>query len=365
VFSSVLSLGCGGVNPMVRGDCHDQVKQDIQDKYDQRLNRIPVGDPNSTVYKVSNIATKVVLTVAPVGSMVKARLAARAAVQATRLAGEAETASAATKAAEATRSAEAAPTGCKNSFTASTKVLMADGHTKAIKDVKVGDKVLATDPATGKTAAEPVTALHDNQDTDLTDLIVADDHGHTATIHTTTHHPFYNATTHVWTDAGALTFATKLFTPNHLPVHVLAIHTWTSRHDMRNLTIAHLHTYYVAASSGPVLVHNDGGDGPSFDTSRQARLDAMRRAGLPTSLTPKSQTYYSGGYGQAGGYQYVYEYNGGTWLATDNWDDLNADTPHGPHWEVGEAKPGGQQDSLGRLRVNSAKTKAYYGGSCG
>jgi hypothetical protein len=26
---------------------------------------------------------------------------------------------------------------------------------------------------------------------------------------------------------------------------------------------------------------------------------------------------------------------------------------------------GGQQDSLGRLRVNSAKTKAYYGGSCG
>jgi len=91
----------------------------------------------------------------------------------------------------------------------------------------------------------------------------------------------------------------------------------------------------------------------------------MRQAGLPTSLQPRSATYYSGGYRQGGGYQYVYDYNGKTWLVTDNWNDLNADTPHGPHWEVGEAKPGGQVDSLGRLRVGSSKSKAFYGGGCG
>ncbi|MGJ3559761.1 polymorphic toxin-type HINT domain-containing protein [Streptomyces sp. INA 01156] len=35
---------------------------------------------------------------------------------------------------------------------------MADGTTKAIKDVKAGDKVLATDPETGETTAQTVTA---------------------------------------------------------------------------------------------------------------------------------------------------------------------------------------------------------------
>jgi Pretoxin HINT domain len=54
-----------------------------------------------------------------------------------------------------------------------TPVVMADGTTKKIKDVKVGDKVLATDPESGKTSARTVTALHVYQDTELTDLSVA------------------------------------------------------------------------------------------------------------------------------------------------------------------------------------------------
>ncbi len=35
-----------------------------------------------------------------------------------------------------------------NSFTGDTLVLMADGTRKPIKDVKLGDKVMATDPIT-------------------------------------------------------------------------------------------------------------------------------------------------------------------------------------------------------------------------
>jgi Hom_end-associated Hint len=46
-----------------------------------------------------------------------------------------------------------------NSFTPETHVLMADGSSKEIEDVVVGNKVLATDPETGRTEAREVVAL--------------------------------------------------------------------------------------------------------------------------------------------------------------------------------------------------------------
>src|SRR6185369_6543086 len=51
------------------------------------------------------------------------------------------------------------PNSCLNSLTGDTPVLLADGSTKRIDQVKPGDKVLAADPATGRRAAEPVTAV--------------------------------------------------------------------------------------------------------------------------------------------------------------------------------------------------------------
>ncbi|WP_220189666.1 Hint domain-containing protein, partial [Streptomyces phytophilus] len=63
------------------------------------------------------------------------------------------------KADEAKPKADSKSPECEsNSFTAGTPVLMADGTTKPIEDVKVGDKVLTTDPETGKTSIETVTA---------------------------------------------------------------------------------------------------------------------------------------------------------------------------------------------------------------
>jgi hypothetical protein len=49
---------------------------------------------------------------------------------------------------------------------------MANGTTKPIKDVKVGDKVIATDPQDGERAVRTVLAVHINHDTALTDLTV-------------------------------------------------------------------------------------------------------------------------------------------------------------------------------------------------
>ncbi|MFB9238417.1 DNRLRE domain-containing protein [Plantactinospora siamensis] len=165
---------------------------------------------------------------------------------------------------EATRGAEVATAAredaavgkaCLNSFTPDTKVLMADGSTKAIKDVKVGDKVRAADPETGEAAGEPVTKLHNNHDTDFTDVTVATAQGWKV-IHTTQEHPFWDAATHRWTVASALTAGTLLIDDTGHATRVVQITNWSGHHDMRNLTVAHLHTYYVIAGDTPVLVHN-------------------------------------------------------------------------------------------------------------
>jgi hypothetical protein len=42
-----------------------------------------------------------------------------------------------------------------NSFTPATLVLLADGTSKPIEDIEIGDLVLATDPETGVTTGKP------------------------------------------------------------------------------------------------------------------------------------------------------------------------------------------------------------------
>jgi RHS repeat-associated protein len=147
---------------------------------------------------------------------------------------------------------------CTHSFDPSTQVLMADGTTKAIKDVKTGDKVLSTDPTTGKTTAEPVQLLHDNHDTDLADVTVQAKDGTKTVLHTTWHHPFWNATTKQWTDAADLKPGTALqaWDGDQYALKVISVKTWTGLHDMRDLTVAVIHTYYLIAGVTPVLVHN-------------------------------------------------------------------------------------------------------------
>src|ERR1019366_6972906 len=58
------------------------------------------------------------------------------------------------------------------SFTADTRVLLANGKAVPIAQLKPGDKVLATNTRTGKTKAEPVAAVLVHHDTDLYDLEV-------------------------------------------------------------------------------------------------------------------------------------------------------------------------------------------------
>ena len=91
--------------------------------------------------------------------------------------------------------------------------------------------------------------------------------------------------------------------------------------------------------------------------SDAARLEAMRRAGIPTSQQPVSQI------NTPAGRQYIYEVDGQRWAATQQTTDRVPG--HGPHWEVGRVKPPADYglDPLGRVRIfNEGKVKVEYDG---
>ncbi|GAA3696153.1 hypothetical protein GCM10022224_072240 [Nonomuraea antimicrobica] len=159
-----------------------------------------------------------------------------------------------------------------NSFVPGTRVLMADGTTKAIEDVKIGDQVIAADPTTGRSSAEPVTALIEGQGPKNLVKITVDVDGSagtaTDTITATDNHPFWVPVLRQWIDAGRLQPGMWLQTSAGTYVQVAAAQTWTAVQRVHNLTVADLHTYYAVAGSTAVLVHNDNSCGPAKGSAR-------------------------------------------------------------------------------------------------
>jgi RHS repeat-associated protein len=163
------------------------------------------------------------------------------------------------------RAANAAPKPGKCSFAPSTPVLMGDGQTKPIGKIKPGDRVESADPTTAKPAgAHTVTATWRNHDHDLIDVTVRTGKGAkaaTQTLHTTSKHPFYDATAHRWIPAGRLTVGHAFTAANGRQTTVVAAVKPTPGFAYRyNLTVARVHTYYVLAGANPVLVHNTCGE---------------------------------------------------------------------------------------------------------
>ncbi|WP_416963453.1 RHS repeat-associated core domain-containing protein [Streptomyces sp. Agncl-13] len=176
-----------------------------------------------------------------------------------------------------------------NSFTGDTPVLMADGTRKPIKDVKVGDTVIATDPNTGETVPRKVTALiKGTGDKQLVDITVDTDGSagtKTGALTATSGHPFWVPALHQWVEAGNLTASQWLQTSSGTRVQITAIRHHTKQTPVYNLTVDDLHTYYVGTGQG-VLVHNaQPGCGPhlalglrSIHGGRQGLLDEFARS---------------------------------------------------------------------------------------
>ncbi|WP_229403395.1 LamG-like jellyroll fold domain-containing protein [Micromonospora okii] len=151
---------------------------------------------------------------------------------------------------------------CPNSFTPQTRVLMADGSQKLISEVRIGDRVLATDPTSGRTEGRMVTALLVGTGSkDLVDIKIDADgaRGHrTATVTATEGHPFWAANERRWVKASELKQGFTFETADHRPVKVVAATKRTQWQRVHNLTVDGLHTYYVVAAETAVLVHNCG-----------------------------------------------------------------------------------------------------------
>ncbi|WP_159392844.1 RHS repeat-associated core domain-containing protein [Streptomyces cyaneogriseus] len=149
-----------------------------------------------------------------------------------------------------------------NSFTGDTPALMADGTHKPIKDIKIGDIVLATDPETGETGPRKVTTLINGEGyKQLVDITLKTDESKdssTEKITATNGHPFWVPTLHRWIEADDLKAGQWLQTSAGTWVQITSVRHRTQSGSVYNLTVDDLHTYHAVAGATPVLVHNCG-----------------------------------------------------------------------------------------------------------
>ncbi|MCX4411160.1 ricin-type beta-trefoil lectin domain protein [Streptomyces sp. NBC_01764] len=148
-------------------------------------------------------------------------------------------------------------TSCsRNSFPGGTQVLMADGTRRPIKDVRVGDLVLATDPASGKARPEPVTDTFRHDTNHLVDITLASD----GTLTSTTGHRVYSAD-RGWVRVSDLRVGERLRAADGSLRTVTALNDRVGMASQRvyDLTVEDLHTFYVRSEgrhAADLLVHN-------------------------------------------------------------------------------------------------------------
>lgn len=197
---------------------------------------------------------------------------------------------------------------------------MADGTTKPIDRITVGESVLAADPATGRVEAKQVTATITGEgDKNLYEITVdpatttqtpqvahpADDTVKAAATYTvdvtesqtltaTDGHPFWLPQTREWLTADKLQPGQWLETSAGTWVQISSIRSHTAHQRVNNLTVSDLHTYYVLAGATPVLVHNTG----PLECDLRAYADLARlgpgknEGAASVLLTPSGNTYF-------------------------------------------------------------------------
>ncbi|WP_157621662.1 RHS repeat-associated core domain-containing protein [Saccharothrix sp. NRRL B-16348] len=179
-----------------------------------------------------------------------------------------------------------------HSFVATTLVLMADGSTKPISEVEIGDKVKATDPTTAQTTDRSVVAtiVHTDED-DMTRLTVTGEDGTTGSVDATSWHP-------VWVDAegrfvniGDLKPGQRLTSVDGTSPTVTAVDRYKHYEPVYDLTIEGIHTYYVWTAITSVLVHNCPPSQKLLNEADKAEVAGAEFAAEYTS--PSGQTYRS------------------------------------------------------------------------
>jgi hypothetical protein len=155
-----------------------------------------------------------------------------------------------------------ASAGCstKHSFVGSTRVLMADGSAKPISQVKIGDKVTATDPESGEsTSREVVATIVHADEGDMTRLTLASESGTASgSVDATSWHPVWVEAEGEFVKIGELRPGQRLTSADGSKPVVTDVRHYFRVERVYNLTVEEAHTYHVLSSSGvSALVHND------------------------------------------------------------------------------------------------------------
>ncbi|MGC4892109.1 polymorphic toxin-type HINT domain-containing protein, partial [Micromonospora sp. DT227] len=172
-----------------------------------------------------------------------------------------------------------------NSFAPGTKVVMADGSTKPIEDVRVGEEVLSTDPNSGRTDPKKVDGLiygfGEKQLVDLTFDVDGTDGDAVVSITATSNHPFWVPDAKAWVEAVSLSPGQWVRTASGTWLQVESVAKRLVRSEVYNLSIAGYHTFYVAAGAASFLVHNAGicGNRAVAEGDWQHVLDRHRTGG--------------------------------------------------------------------------------------
>ncbi|MGH1489075.1 MAG: polymorphic toxin-type HINT domain-containing protein [Acidimicrobiales bacterium] len=137
------------------------------------------------------------------------------------------------------------------SFSADTTVLMADGTTKPISEIAVGDLVYAADPQSGETAPQAVlrTLPHVDQ------LLVLETSA--GGVWTTEDHLYWNATDGKWQESQHLSPGDALLSATGATVLAQGLDWQTARVDLAyDLDVAGFDTFFVSVGDDSALVHN-------------------------------------------------------------------------------------------------------------
>nr|WP_308309710.1 polymorphic toxin-type HINT domain-containing protein [Streptomyces sp. CHD11] len=189
-------------------------------------------------------------------------------------------------------------TGKKHSFLPGTKVLLANGKTKPIEKVTLGDKIIVTDPVTGKTVVRQVVGtIVTEDDKHFVDLTVKSTSGKPEKLVSTTTHPFWSDSEQAWIEAGDLNPGMRLHTTNGETVELAAVHTFNKRQRTHDLTVESVHTYYVLAGETPVLVHNCNGRDPvngGLDDDTYDRIDGAHGPDVADGVDYQVQRMHDG-----------------------------------------------------------------------
>jgi RHS repeat-associated protein len=198
----------------------------------------------------------------------------------------------AAKAKAATKKAANKADDCLHSFVAGTRVLLADGTTKPIEQIKPGDTVQSTNTATDKTENHQVThTIRTDHDKTYTDITIRDNDGQQHTITATDNHPFWSVTRGRWVNAGDLEPGELLRTSAGTYVQIKTVKPHRNEQRTYDLTIDSIHTYYVQAGRTSILVHNCSGPnctcraGAATSVAGQAQEQAIEAAtGIPRNV---------------------------------------------------------------------------------